>query len=62
MFLASAENAFSTDGEPFDYVVNFAAETKYGQSEPVSTGGDTVCLAIAELGAREKKTKHIKSL
>ncbi|PVD36434.1 hypothetical protein C0Q70_03418 [Pomacea canaliculata] len=31
----SAENAFSTDGEPFDYVVNFAAETKYGQSEPV---------------------------
>ncbi|KAK7497804.1 hypothetical protein BaRGS_00010938 [Batillaria attramentaria] len=31
----SVENVFATDAEPFDYVVNFAAETKYGQSEPV---------------------------
>lgn len=31
----SAENAFASDDGPFDYVVNLAAETKYGQSEPV---------------------------
>ena len=34
-FSASVENAFASDEGPFDYVVNFAAETKYGQSEPV---------------------------
>ena len=38
-FLASVENAFASDEGPFDYVVNFAAETKYGQSEPVSMTG-----------------------
>lgn len=31
----SVENAFASDSGPFDYVVNLAAETKYGQSEPV---------------------------
>ncbi|XP_076438615.1 dTDP-glucose 4,6-dehydratase-like [Babylonia areolata] len=31
----SVENAFASDSGPYDYVVNFAAETKYGQSEPV---------------------------
>lgn len=31
----SCQNAFS-DEEPFDFVVNLAAETKMGQSDPVS--------------------------
>ena len=31
----NAELAFSDDA-PFDYVINLAAETKYGQSEDVS--------------------------
>ncbi|KAL8566462.1 hypothetical protein ACOMHN_015098 [Nucella lapillus] len=31
----SVENAFASDSGTFDYVVNLAAETKYGQSEPV---------------------------
>ena len=35
-FLESVENAFKTDGPPFDFVINCAGETKYGQSEPVS--------------------------
>lgn len=31
----SVDSVFASDLGPFDYVVNFAAETKYGQSEPV---------------------------
>ncbi|KAK6185056.1 hypothetical protein SNE40_007377 [Patella caerulea] len=36
---ASTEEAFSDDGNSFDYVVNLAAETKYGQSDPVYKEG-----------------------
>ena len=35
-FSASADAAFALDDGEFDYVFNLAAETKYGQTEPVS--------------------------
>jgi len=35
---ASVAKVFNLDdGEEFDYVINLAAETKYGQSDKVST-------------------------
>ncbi|XP_071098921.1 dTDP-glucose 4,6-dehydratase-like isoform X1 [Haliotis cracherodii] len=36
---ASVDNAFADDGEEFDFVINVAAETKYGQTEPVYKEG-----------------------
>ena len=33
---ASVQNAFTDPDGEYDYVINLAAETKYGQSDPVS--------------------------
>nr|KAI8752522.1 dTDP-D-glucose 4; 6-dehydratase-like isoform X2 [Biomphalaria glabrata] len=57
---ASAEKAFSDSGE-FDFVINLAAETKYGQSEPVYKEGIfRLSMNCAELAAKHKVKKYIE--
>uniref|UniRef100_A0A2C9L0A8 NAD-dependent epimerase/dehydratase domain-containing protein n=1 Tax=Biomphalaria glabrata TaxID=6526 RepID=A0A2C9L0A8_BIOGL len=57
---ASAEKAFSDSGD-FDFVINLAAETKYGQSEPVYKEGIfRLSMNCAELAAKHKVKKYIE--
>ena len=52
------EKAFEpmADGKPVDYVVNLAAETKYGQTDEIY---DERVLKIATLAAKVNRSKYI---
>ncbi|XP_059140667.1 uncharacterized protein LOC131928611 [Physella acuta] len=58
---ASAEKVFCCDDGEFDFVINFAAETKHGQSEPVYKEGIyRLSLNCAELAAQHKVKRYIE--
>ncbi|GFN83291.1 Dtdp-glucose 4,6-dehydratase [Plakobranchus ocellatus] len=53
--MSSAEKVFCDDDGEFDFVINLAAETKYGQTEPVYKEGiERLSLNCAEVAARHK--------
>ncbi|GBM89124.1 hypothetical protein AVEN_153749-1, partial [Araneus ventricosus] len=58
---ASCQNAFADDDGPYDFVVNLAAETKMGQSDPVYKEG-IVKLSIncAKEAAKQKVKRFIE--
>ena len=37
-FIGHVERVFACDGFTFDYVINLAAETRYGQGDEVKNG------------------------
>ncbi|CAL1533091.1 unnamed protein product [Lymnaea stagnalis] len=58
---ASAEKVFCDDDGGFDFVINLAAETKHGQSEPVYKEGIyRLSLNCAELAAMHKVKRFIE--
>ncbi|KAK3799987.1 hypothetical protein RRG08_035586 [Elysia crispata] len=59
--ISSVEKAFCDDEGEFDFVINLAAETKYGQTEPVYKEGiERLSLNCAEMASRHRVKKFVE--
>ncbi|RUS73109.1 hypothetical protein EGW08_019131, partial [Elysia chlorotica] len=59
--ISSVEKAFCDEDGQFDFVINFAAETKYGQTEPVYKEGiERLSLNCAEVASRHRLKKFVE--
>ncbi|KAG8225282.1 hypothetical protein J437_LFUL001895 [Ladona fulva] len=58
---ASCANAFADAGEPIDFVINCAGETKYGQTDPVYREGILkLSLNCATLAAKHNVKRYVE--